>query len=487
MAAAAEETAGSPSGGEVHASSLWLESPTVRSAWEGDSLQRILDEETGEPCLEWFQDPAVKASIRTGLPGVDPAEYDAVRLQWKHLGGGSSITVQVGQRQWYLYKDTYRPGQWRDVWLDLKLDDDMGGPLLADRGRCVVQLHFNNLPLLRKEERTWRRIRVRNLRLVRFPVRLSCDPTRVEYGQDDACVFTRYPLNLQNTTPAARDVELFIDPMRLLDFEASFEASETRLGPQESKVVWLSFSMKREKAARHSPLYMEEAPVYARVKGDPDSLTTWFRAFVQWKAGGILVPPGLPSARGAASERPRPWMVKPGTRERILERAQHHEWADKIVKNWISAADRAVEKEVRVPEVRHGYSVGGLCPEHTTSVRLDTEHFKRHFCEKGNHFVEGNAALDRLAALEVHLLHSKNCGFLGWAYYLTGQERYARKAGDILLAYAQVYPQWDYVKKESVGYWSRVAHAVLGECWWIHGMVNGYDVEMRFRISTAEN
>jgi len=124
--------------------------------------------------------------------------------------------------------------------------------------------------------------------------------------------------------------------------------------------------------------------------------------------------------------------------------------------------------------VRHGYSVSGICPTHSTRVDLDTDNFKRHRCPKG-HVVEGDASLDRLSALRVHQDNSDNCRALGWAYYLTSDERYARKAGSILLAYARKYPTWDYRKKEALGYWSRVTHAVLGECWWIHGMVEGYD------------
>ena len=92
----------------------WLEGPGARSEWEGARLERIMDEETGEACIEWYQDPATKAKATVTMRGIKPGQYDVARLQWKYMGGGSGLTVQIGRRRWYLYKDSYRPGQWHD-------------------------------------------------------------------------------------------------------------------------------------------------------------------------------------------------------------------------------------------------------------------------------------------------------------------------------------------------------------------------------------
>ncbi len=453
---------------------LWLEGHGASSDWEGAKLQRIIDEETGEPCLEWFRDPATKGTASVTLKGIKPGQFEAARLQWKYMGGGSGLTLQIGRRRWFLYKDSYRPDQWHDMWIDLNLDDDMGGPLLDDNGLCAVQLHFNNLPLNRSEEKTWRRIRVRNLRLVKFPIRMSCPVRDIRYERSAKMVSTTFPLLLENKTERKQPVELFLDPMRLSDFTASFETNEIVLQPHETGTVQLSFRADADKADRRPPLSIEEAPVYARVKGDPDSLTTWYRGYVQWKPGGVIVPAELLGGRAATGKRDRPWMIKPGTRKKVLHRAKSYPWANNFVKKWTAEAKRALARAVRVPEVRHGYSVSGICPTHSTRVALDSENFKKHQCPKG-HVIEGNASLNRLSALRVHQQNSDACRSLGWTYYLTRDERYARKAGNILLAYAEKYPTWDYRKKEALGYWSRVTHAVLGECWWIHGMVEGYD------------
>jgi len=444
---------------------LPVETQTAAARWEGGAVRRVTDADTGARCIEWYADPATRAEARTVIPHVDMTRYHALRLEWKYMGGGSSLVVQAGKRRWYLFKEKYRPDVWNDMWLDLSLDDDMGGPVLDEEGNLVLALSFGNYALNRTGEQTWRRIRVRNIRLVGFPVLLDCDPRSVAVAADASSVRTTYPLRLRNVSARRLPVELSVDPRAALRFDHAFEAETVVLQPGETRTVALSFSMPAERARDLPPLYFEEVPVYARVPGDPDSLTTWYRGYVQWMTGGIVPP------RSAA----RPFMQRAGTRERILEAARAHPRAKAALDTWIARADAALKRELAIPALRHGYSGNYACSEHQCLLVPDPVNY-RHRCPKGNHEVVGNLAADKAVALIVHTRNSEDCAALGWAYYLTGKEAYAGKAAAILSAYAAHYPGWDYADKESLGLWSRVAHAVLGECWWIHGMVEGYDL-----------
>jgi len=444
---------------------LWLESDRVQQAWQGDDLQRVVDEETGSPCLEWAQDPATRGTATVTLKDVDPSRYEAIRLQWKHLGGGAGLAVTIGKRNWYLFKDKYLPNVWRDTWLELSLDDDQGGAILQPDRTLKIQLRYYNLPQNRADEQAWRRVRVRNLRFIKFPVRLTCDPTRVTYEQDAEALRTVFPMQLVNATDREQTVELFLDPAPLRDFSASFARTEVVVAANSTATVPLTFAIPAAKAATHEPLYIEEAPVYARVKGDPDSLTTWFRGFVQWKPGGVIPP----------RRTTPPLMVAPDVRDRVAQMAGKYEWA-RQARDRMLDVKKVLERPIVVPELRHGYSGHNVCPEHQKTVRYDTENFKRHWCKAGNHHVEGVDTLDRAAALFVHTRNSDECAALGWAWLLGGDERCARKAAELLLAYAAQYPEWDYANAGATGYNCRVAHAVLGESWWIHGFVDGYDL-----------
>ena len=442
---------------------LWLESEKVHSNWDGGNLQRITDEEAKTICLEWYQDPATKTETKLVLTGIEPSKYDALCLEWKYLGGGSSLIVTAGKRNWYLFKEKYAPGVWQEAWLDLNLDDDQCGPLLNEKGELVLTLKFGNLAQNRPDEQSWRRIRVKNLRLVKFPVRLTCDPKQVTVTRDDDGICTtNFPMRMSNTTPQEQMVKLYYGNMRPQDFYL------VKLQPGETKAAPCGIASGSTKRPRCPQLYLQEhAAIYAEVVGDPNSRTTWFRGYVQWMVGGVM---GLPD-----DTLKRPFMTAAGTRERVLERAKAYPWAQKILDRWIKTADDLLPVPWVVPELRHGYPSNHVCPEHKTDLAFDLVNFKRHFCKAGNHYLEGNAELDKEAAIRIHTRNSNQCRELGWAYYLTGNEAYARKAAELLLLYAGRFPSWEYADKRATGYSCRVGHAVLGECWWAHGVIQGYD------------
>ena len=161
----------------------------------------------------------------------------------------------------------------------------------------------------------------------------------------------------------------------------------------------------------------------------------------------------------------RPFLRAKDTRERLSEKQR----AD-----WLKQAEAALERQLVLP-LRHGYPTAYRCPEHNCPYQLDLVNFKRHYCPVGKHYVEGQIHLDKEAGIRVHSANSQAARALGWAYYLTGDEKYAKKAAEILLAYAKEFPGWDYADDISAGRHCRVGHAVLGECWWSHGMITGYD------------
>ena len=436
---------------------LWLESARVHGAWQGADLTRIVDEQTGASCLEWHQDPALRGKATLALPGVDLAAYDVLRFQWKYLGGGTLLQVQLGQLNWYLNKQPYRPGEWQDAWLDLTLDDDRIGKSFNAAGEPELTLIFASEPLNRADEVLGRRIRVRDLQLVKFPVRLTCDPKAVRHEADATSYRTVFPLTLTNATAAPQDVRLFLDPVRLREFTAAFTTERVALAPGATAAVGLGFAIPRERAAALPPLYFEQVPVYAMVAGEPHSLTTWYRGYVQWLAGGV-VPPRVTK---------RPFMLAADAKARVTAAERTR---------WLAKADAALAVPVRAPEMRHGYPISYKCPDHGSELKLDLAEFRRHYCAKGDHFLEGKEHLDKEAGIRAHTNNSEDCRALGWAYYLTGDEKYAAKAAELLLAYAAKFPTWSYANPGATGYRTRVGHAVLGECWWIHGFNAGYDL-----------
>jgi hypothetical protein len=81
------------------------------------------------------------------------------------------------------------------------------------------------------------------------------------------------------------------------------------------------------------------------------------------------------------------------------------------------------------------------------------------------------------AQAQAHSLMSKMAGWLGWAYQLTDDERYARKAREILVGYARLYPN-DYAEHRGVhpSDTSKVMAQRLSEAMWLLPLIQSYDM-----------
>jgi Heparinase II/III-like protein/Alginate lyase len=89
------------------------------------------------------------------------------------------------------------------------------------------------------------------------------------------------------------------------------------------------------------------------------------------------------------------------------------------------------------------------------------------------------------AQSRAHDLLSKISGWLGWAYQLTGDERYAKKAREILVGYARLYPD-DYKEHKGVhtGDTSKVMAQRLSEAMWLIPLIQSYDMVHDARCMT---
>jgi len=78
---------------------------------------------------------------------------------------------------------------------------------------------------------------------------------------------------------------------------------------------------------------------------------------------------------------------------------------------------------------------------------------------------------------KAHSLLSKMAGWLGWAYQLTDNERYAQKAREILVGYARLYPD-GYKEHRGVhpSDTSKVMAQRLSEAMWLLPLIQSYDM-----------
>jgi len=105
----------------------------------------------------------------------------------------------------------------------------------------------------------------------------------------------------------------------------------------------------------------------------------------------------------------------------------------------IAAAEQALASKVAVPDKGGQWTHYYNCPKH--GVRLQLESPTRHVCPVAGEVFRG-WPYDDVAISFAHHKYTADLESLGLAYALTGEPRYAERAREILLAYADKYPRY---------------------------------------------
>lgn len=167
-----------------------------------------------------------------------------------------------------------------------------------------------------------------------------------------------------------------------------------------------------------------------------------------------------------------------------IENAKSHgEAYEKWLAGMVSNADRILQREYRAPEEGYIYNLNYNCPVHGVPLTWRADHPHEHLCPVDRHIVTG-PLYDRewriRAVREGHSACRSALRGLGYAYALTGDEKYAREARDIFLDYADKFPNYLWhtgrgqLTEEGNG--MRVAYEPLGEAGWLADIARSYDL-----------
>jgi oligo-alginate lyase len=231
-------------------------------------------------------------------------------------------------------------------------------------------------------------------------------------------------------------------------------------------------------------MYKLVAPALAhfqRLKG----LVLWlFCAVVSSGAAADFADPGASVPQLALPPHPRLLLDRRGVVE-LKARIATASWARKSWADLKASAGKAMAKPLDLPPRGGNWSHNYVCPTH--GARL--ERGKRiapwqweHFCPVGPHILYGNPSkasldFDGNAMGEVHNSYAEQVISEGLLYQVTGDARYARRAREILVAYAERYLQYplhDNQGKPNRG--GHVASQSLSEASWLIDMAQGADL-----------
>lgn len=169
----------------------------------------------------------------------------------------------------------------------------------------------------------------------------------------------------------------------------------------------------------------------------------------------------------AVLDAPRPILCY--TRTQILRAKQRLETlGEKATPSEVRAnlalADKWVAQEIAVPMRRAGYPAQYYCQAKDCGAEIYPNPSADFACRKCGHKHTGEL-YDGLRALSQHQSLANAAAALGFAWQWTGDERYARKAEEILLAYAEATPKIT----------PTLGHNWLGDCWLMANLLQSYD------------
>ncbi|MCF7853390.1 MAG: alginate lyase family protein [Candidatus Pacebacteria bacterium] len=455
---------------------LPVETQEVSADWQApeDSppIRRIVDEATGKWCIEYYeQSPLKKRVFYTEFDRSLMDGHDALRFRWKSMADNAWVQAQVSgypepgreKRNYYLVKRPPAKGQWQEVWLDLNLDDDLGaGAADASEGKVRVALTVNLWDMGEVGDPPRVRVRFANIRFEKHPIQLEKEVAAVSNIEESERIGQRHPITVHNRSSRMQNVILGVDSKELTEFQVTMSEKRFALAPGASRRVTADITVSPNRARALPALYSEQASVFAAVTDYPEHVTTTFQGYLLQRLTGAVPPAKGPYPRFKTAE----------ARERTLAARPQATAGGK--------AEAMLDISVEPPELRHGYS-GSYMDPGPPQRPLRFRGPGKHYSERTGGLIDIATMPEKVqkaGAFAHHSYLSKAAYTLADAWWRTGRKEFARKAADILLAYAERYPSYSPANPYATGYASRIGHAVLGECWWFGRMPEAFDLVM---------
>ncbi|MEN6644041.1 MAG: heparinase II/III family protein [Armatimonadia bacterium] len=438
--------------------------------WSGGTVSTDVVK-VGKGAMRWV--PAKAASVSAqGVP-TDWSGYDRLSF-WLHSAkaNGQIITIVAtsenpanGKEEWdyYFYHLTVDWAGWRQVTLR------KGQELQASRR----PLGWDQIQSLTFNSGGWDHKALADTELVLDEVCLSRDPVAVEMGQAERMegpvrVVQRVKVTGRDDKPVR--VKLGLDRAGLKQFEAEIEKGE--LGPLGSgQTAEAVVTMRLKAGVKAEPLAREAVTLEVTPVG------------YEQAAQRVEVAATVPLAA-----RPHPRLFLTAAEiAAAKERAGRLPWADAQLKGIISRGEAALKLNcAEIPDRGGQWGHYYVCKTCGVSLKkLDNTH---HECPKCKQVYSGWPWDDVIIA-NIHHSFTDGIERLGLAYAFSGEEKYAEKAREILLAYGEKYRTFPYHDSRGGEARSggRLYAQTLDESVDIIGVAFGYDLVHDAKCFTAED
>lgn len=190
-------------------------------------------------------------------------------------------------------------------------------------------------------------------------------------------------------------------------------------------------------------------------------------------------------SRKSLPEYPRLLFNRQGI-EALKARIERCDWAQKRWRNWLQNGDAWLKEVVTLPPRGGNWYHYYACPEHGAALRTGErigEWQWEHICPVDNKRFHSDPArpeqdYDGCVIMNVHGMLANRVRDLGILYQVTGNVRYARKASEIALQYAERYASYPLhtIRGEARIGGGKVGPQTLDEAVWLIPMAQGVDL-----------
>ena len=456
---------------------LLLDNFTDLSGWtvSGEKVVTVVkDPKEGQYLLWHSTSRSGTALVKDLTPIKDKlAGYDAICFEYLMDGDPSSAYMTLDNlpgypsaRNWYFKFSYNHRREWRTARFEFRLDDD--SPTNGKDPRTKLTIALGGWMASAKPMYEWR---IKNLRAVRYPVTLDYDEAAKNFTATPTSYTYPYPLHVQNKDTVDHECALVVDRRALKHFTLTAPEKPFIVKAGTSAVVTATLSIPISAAKKLEPLYTEPAPLVLRVKDLAETDTTVLRGWQEVPLFGT-VPPAYAQndlhprvcCDAARLADLRKWVTEDGDFKAAIQYLK-------------PGVDAFLTKKVVIPTFPGGYNQATVaCPVCKTplSIPYDERSLKEDYCPTCKAWVTQPYLIQR-AATEFHFTNSYMAYYCGLLYALTGEQKYADRAKEILLGYAKAAPTMKPTSPLGTGYINLLCWAIMGESYASHGFPRGYD------------
>ena len=389
-----------------------------------------------------------KGIIELDMSDIDLKKYDRLEYDLFLEGGMTNINTTLwgypdnkSIRNYYIFKRTPKINKWDSISLDLNLDDDQFNPNKNDKPP-LEKLIFRFSKDKNDATPESLKVKIKNIRFVKLPVSINVDLNNTTVDIDKNSMKIVYSIVIQNKTLRPLSTILEIDKS-LSKFKINDYSRRILLQANETKKETIEIVILHSQMNKLPIGYTEKCALSIRIPELNNLKIEPIRGYRPLYLFGVI----------------------PLNSKKITFNTSKKMSKNDLQKLLKSTLNWKLEAPFDVKPTHNSRFLCKKCQRILLAKNINTYYCRNSKCSEYNK----KFTVDKknpLFATYLATYHNNNAilaNNLMAAFQQTGNKLFAEKAKTILLVYAENYVNYKVIKKNSLGYLSRLTCAILFE------------------------